>query len=62
MSLMLLMSLLPLMSLMSLDAPDVPVAAADVLQASGTELSGLHKLCAAHDCKVSVLSILLLNN
>ena len=41
------------------DAPDVPdadaAAAADVLQDSGTELlSASHKLCAAHDCKVSV--------
>ena len=42
------------------DAPDdVPdaaaAAAADVLQDSGAELlSGSHKLCAAHDCKVSV--------
>jgi hypothetical protein len=35
------------------DAPDVP-AAADVLQVAHTELSGLHKLCAAHDHKVSV--------
>ena len=35
------------------DAPDVP-AAADVLQVAHSELSGLHKLCAAHDHKVSV--------
>ena len=36
------------------EVPDVPVAA-DVLQVlSGTELSGLHNLCAAHHSKVSV--------
>ena len=35
------------------DASDVPDAA-DVLHVSQNELLGLHKLGAAHDCKVSV--------
>jgi hypothetical protein len=38
------------------DVPDVPDPVADVLQVSGAELLGLHKVCVDHEHKVSVSS------